>query len=137
MSTTTDPTRIPTTTAPDRPRPVLRAVIGSAVLALAANLLLWGTARLLGVDFTVSPPNGAAMTVGPAVISAMTLAPLMVGGLVLAVASRRRAGAWRLVGWLGLIVGIVTAPMPFTVEAVFGTQLSRQPCTSSPGWSGG
>jgi len=87
-------------------------------------LLIWAGALLAGADFEVSRPGAEPMTVGPVTIALMTVAPLLLGGVVLAVATRRSPRVHTVLGWLGLAIGILTAPMPFTVHAGTGTQVA-------------
>jgi hypothetical protein len=106
------------------PVPFTRTPLTTLVVSLGLNLLIWAGAQLAGADFEVSRPGAQPMTVGPVTIALMTAAPVLLGSVVLAVATRRSPRAQPVLGWLGLVIGILTAPMPFTVQAGTGTQVT-------------
>lgn len=117
MSTTTAlPTAIRATTA--------RAAGLALATATAGNLAVWGGARLIGADFHVVRPDGVAFTVGAGPVVLFTVGSIVIGALALALATRLSARAWRVLAWLGLAIGILTVPMPFTVTAGLDTQLA-------------
>lgn len=95
-----------------------------AVVALAANLATFVVARLWGVDMSVRPPGGEEMVVGPGTITAMTVVPVLLGSVLLRTLRERGAVAWRVLGWVGLAVGVLTASAPFSVEAGSGTRVA-------------
>jgi hypothetical protein len=99
----------------------------TAVLSLVANLVILAVGRLAGADLLVTPPGADTNEVGPATVTFMTLTPLLVGTLTLVVADRWGARGWRLLAWLGLVIGVVSAVMPFTVTATPATHLTLAP----------
>ncbi|PVG80685.1 hypothetical protein DDE18_22050 [Nocardioides gansuensis] len=114
-----------TTLAPARTRSAAARATGVALAAaVLGNLVVWGAARLLGADFHVVRPDGAAFTVGAGPVVVFTVGSIVVGGLALVVASRLSTRAWSALAWLGLAIGILTVPMPFTVTADLDTQLA-------------
>ncbi len=106
------------------PFPVARTSLAILGTSLGLNLLIWAGALLAGADFEVSRAGAEPMTVGAVTIALMTVAPLLLGGVVLALATRRSPRALTVLGWLGLAIGILTAPMPFTMLAGTGTQVA-------------
>ena len=102
-----------------------RTTLTAAAAIAASNLVVLGIGVLLGADMRVAQSAGAAVTevgIGPVLL--MSLVPTLLGGLVLWLAARRSIRAWHAVGWLGLALGLLTLPMPFTVVASAGTTVT-------------
>ena len=73
----------------------------------------------------VAQSSDAATTqVGVGLVVLMSVTPALLGGLALQFAARRGVRAWRAVGWLGLALGLLTVPMPLTVQASVGTTVT-------------
>lgn len=114
-----------TTALPTATRPATARAAGVAVAAATTgNLAVWGAARLVGADFHVVRPDGAAFTVGAGPVVLFTVSSIVIGALALLLATRLSAGARRVFAWLGLAIGVLTVPMPFTVTAGLDTQLA-------------
>lgn len=93
-------------------------------IALVVNLAVLAMAGFAGADMSAQPPGQDAMAVGVAMVAALTAVPVLLGSALL-VALRGRGGkAWRILALLGLIVGVTTAPAPFTVEAEGATRVA-------------
>lgn len=108
-------------TATSPARTAWRAGLIIAALAVLANLAVLAVARLAGADMSVQPPGVEPMNVGALMVTMTTLIPV-VGGTILLVLLRKRAQkSWRIMATLGLVVGILTAPGPFTVGADLAT----------------
>ena len=118
-----------TATAPHAPaspaaRDTWRTGLTSAAAALAGNAAVLVAARSAGADMVVRREvTEPAMAIGIGTVAMMTLGPILVGTLVLLRARRWGARAWRTLAVVGLVVGVVTAPAPFTVLAGTSTQV--------------
>ena len=55
----------------------------------------------------------------------MSVAPLLLGGLALALTRRWSPTSWRLLAWVGLVIGVVS--MPLFLDATAGTKLTLSP----------
>jgi hypothetical protein len=92
-------------------------------IAVAVNLVVLAVARLAGEEMTVRFDDAATpMTIGVLLVASTTLVPLALPTLVLLALRRRSARAWRGLAVTGLVVGLVTVPLPLTVLAAGGTQ---------------
>ncbi|ANS79707.1 hypothetical protein SGUI_2311 [Serinicoccus hydrothermalis] len=118
MSHTLSPASAPAQ-APTRLRSRVATVAG---VSLVLNLLVWGLARLVGADFDVTRPGAGPMTVGPVMVAVMTVIPVALGGALTWFLGRTRPRAVTALAWVGLAIGLLTVPMPFTVEASATTQ---------------
>ena len=101
-----------------------RTGLVAGAIALVANLAVLAAAGLAGTDLTVKPPGQNAMTIGVAMVTATTVVPVLLGTALLVARRGSGAKAWRTLALLGLIVGVVTAPAPSTVEAEGATRLA-------------
>ncbi len=102
-----------------------RTALAAAAVIAAANLLVLGVGHLSGADMHVAQTAAAAPTqVGIGQVLPMSVAPAILGGLALWLAARRSVRAWITVAWLGLALGVLTIPMPFTVQASVGTSVT-------------
>jgi len=97
-------------------------VVGGVAAITNVAILLLG--RLLGLDFAVQPAGQAPMTVGVVMVLATTLLPVAIGAAVLAVMRSRGRRAHTLLAGVGLTLGIITTPAPFTASADLGTQVA-------------
>lgn len=96
----------------------------AAGTALVVNLLVLVVSRALGADFLVQQtPDATAAEVTVVMVAVMTVVPVLVATALLLVARRWGARAWRALAAVGLALGLLTVPMPFTVEATTGTQV--------------
>jgi hypothetical protein len=96
----------------------LRAGLLVGLIALAGNLLVYAVARLADVNLEVAQPNSdSSQVVGVAEVAGMTIGALVLGALLLVAVARWHPGAWRAVAWLGLALGLLTVPMPLSMEA--------------------
>lgn len=100
-----------------------RIGLTSIAIALVGNLAILAAARLTGAEMEV-PYNEAAetMTVGIGSAALMTVAPTLLATLLLVGLRRRGTGAWRALATIGLVIGLVTTPAPFTVLAAGDTR---------------
>lgn len=97
----------------------------SAAIALAGNLAVLAVARLAGADMLVQRDEAtASMTIGVVPIALTSVVPTLLATVLLLATRRRGPRAWRALAATGLVVGIVTAPAPFTMLAETGTQVS-------------
>lgn len=102
-----------------------RTTLAAAAVIAATNLVVLGVGHLAGADMRVAQTAGSTATeVGVDSVLLMSAVPAILGGLTLWLAARRGVRAWRAVGWLGLALGVLTIPMPFTVQASTGTSLT-------------
>lgn len=102
-----------------------RTTLAAAAVIAATNLGVLGVGHLAGADMRVAQTVGSTATqVGVGSVLLMSAVPAILGGLTLWLAARRGVRAWRAVGWLGLALGVLTIPMPFTVQASTGTSLT-------------
>jgi len=100
-----------------------RTGLASVGVALSANLVVLGLARLAGADMVVQPTQqAAAITIGVGAVAATVATPMLVATFLLLVVRRWGARAWRALATTGLVIGVVTVPAPFTVVAEGGTQ---------------
>lgn len=99
-----------------------RPAIGAALAIVVANLVVLSLGRLLGADMVVASSAGeppVRVGVGPVVL--MSVGPALLGGVVLRFVRRRGVLAWRVVGWLGLALGLASTAMPLSVVATSAT----------------
>jgi hypothetical protein len=102
-----------------------RTALSAGLVIASLNLLVLGVGHLLGADMLVAQSAGsAASEIGIGSVVLMSLAPTVLGGVALWLAARRSVRGWLAVGWLGLALGLVTVPMPFTVVASTGTSVT-------------
>lgn len=101
----------------------MRAAGGAAVAALVLNFADRLVAGALGADFRVQVGD-ATQTIGFGMVAFMTLGPMVLGALALVLASRWGRRGWDAVGWLGLVVGVVTVVLPLSADAGTGTRLA-------------
>lgn len=103
----------------------LRTGMTSLAVALAANLVILAVARLLGADMTVHRPGaGSPMTIGIGPVTVATVLPVLIATLLLLPLRRRVARAWRPMAYAGLVVGLLSVVLPFTVVAEGDTRTS-------------
>ncbi len=102
-----------------------RAAAIAAAAAVLINLLVYAVGRAAGAELEVTQPRAdGPMAIGPDNILLVTVLPILLGGIILAVATRRGARAWIVLGWTGLLVGVLTIVMPFTVIATTATRVT-------------
>ena len=102
-----------------------RTAFVAATTISVANVVVLGVGQLSGADMRVAQTAGAAATqVGVGMVLLMSVGPTIPGGLALWLAARRSARAWRGVGWAGLALGVLTVPLPYTVQASSDTSLT-------------
>lgn len=95
----------------------------SIAVALLANLLVLGLARLAGADMQVRPdPTVAAMTIGIGLVAVSTVLPMLLATVALLALRRWGPRAWHALAWTGLAVGLATVPVPFTMVSEADTQ---------------
>ncbi|MER3556749.1 MAG: hypothetical protein C4302_01795 [Thermus sp.] len=93
-------------------------------LALLANLLLYGLARLLGVPFEVSPPGQGTQEVGWANVALLTVLPMLLGLALYAPLRQRTPKAFPLFQGLALLVFLLLAFAPFAATEEGSTRLA-------------
>jgi hypothetical protein len=97
----------------------------SGGIALAANAVVLAVARASQADMLVRlEPSEPAMAVGLGMVAAMTLAPTLAATLLLLVTRRWSPRSWRALAVIGLLVGLMTVPAPFTALAGTSTQVA-------------
>lgn len=102
-----------------------RTTLAAAAAIAASNLAVLGIGLLLGADMQVARSTAPAVTeIGVGLVLLMSLVPALLGGLLLWLAARRSMRAWHAVGWLGLALGLLTLPMPFSVAGSAGTTVT-------------
>lgn len=95
----------------------------SIAVAVTANLLILGLARLAGADMQVRPdPSMPAMTIGIGLVAVSTVLPMLLASVALLPLRRWGSRAWRALAWTGLVVGLLTVPAPLTMVAEGTTQ---------------
>lgn len=95
----------------------------SIAIALPANLLVLGLARLAGADMQVRPDRtAAAMTIGIGLVTVSTVLPMLLATTALLPLRRWGPRAWHALAWTGLVIGLVTIPVPFTMVSEWSTQ---------------
>ena len=100
-----------------------RAGLTSATAALAVNAVVFATARAAGADMLVRHTIGEPpMVIGLGTVAVMTLAPMVAATLLLLVLRRWGRRSWRALAVIGLVIGLVTVPAPFTVFADTATR---------------
>ena len=117
---------IPSATSATAPSTTLRrawqAGLTSTAVAAATNLGVLAVARLAGADMVVQPQStDQAITVGAGSVVVMTVVPLLLATLLLLPLRRWGPAAWRALALGGLVIGVATVVMPFTVSAAAGT----------------
>ncbi|WP_109473688.1 DUF6069 family protein [Ornithinimicrobium cavernae] len=101
-----------------------RTALTVGLVISALNVVILTLGRALGTDFVVQPAGSAATTeIGIGMVVAASVGPALLGGVALWLAARRGNRSWRAVGWLGLAVGLLTVPAPFTAQASTQTTL--------------
>ncbi|MBB2922289.1 DUF6069 family protein [Cellulomonas cellasea] len=102
-----------------------RTGLVAAGIAGLANLVVLAVAGALGADLLVrQTPDAAATEVTFGMVAVMSVAPIVLATVVLLVLRRWGARAWRALAAVGLALGLLTVPMPFTVDATTGTQVA-------------
>ena len=104
-----------TSTAPVRPH--------RDVARLALPRLAWGIAIAVVVNlivFGIASFAGASMLAGDRGVSWIlvvitTVGAMVTGAIATGLLARRRGGAIRVMAWVGLVFGLVTAPSPIVV----------------------
>lgn len=100
-----------------------RSGLTSAAVALVLNLVILAVARLAGADMLMQRDETvAAMSIGVGPVATFTVVPMLLATALLLPLRRRGARAWRALATAGLVVGIVTVPLPFTVLAEGSTR---------------
>lgn len=127
MSTTISPASYRNASSPLRlstSRTVLSGMISLGV-ALAANLVVLGVARLADADMVVRrDASSLPMTVGVGLVVVTTVLPCLLATLLLLPLRRWGARAWRAMAFVGLAIGILTVPLPLSMVSEGGTRAS-------------
>lgn len=109
-----------------RPATSLLLRIGAlgGVIAVAANLALYGLGRATGASFLVTPVGAeAALPVGPAMIVAWSLVPLVLGLGATALAIRRGTTAVAVLQVLGVVVALGSLALPLLADGELTARL--------------
>lgn len=102
-----------------------RTGLVAAGIAGLANVVVLVSAGALGADLLVrQTPDAAATEVSIGMVAVMSVAPVVLATVVLLVLRRWGARAWRVLAAVGLALGLLTVPMPFTADATTGTQVA-------------
>lgn len=123
MTVVIDSERTTETTAPTSGRAWRSGMVAGGI-ALMVNLAVLTVAAITGADMSGHPPGQDAMDVGVAMVAAVTAVPVLLGSALLVVLRGRGGRVWRILALLGLIVGVTTAPAPFTVDAEGATRVA-------------
>ena len=104
--------------------------------ALVANTVVLAAARMAGADMIVQRDAATAVTIGVGSVALMTALPIMLATILLLALRRRAARAWGALAVMGLLVGLVTAPVPLavTAEASTSTALALMHLTTGVVW---
>ncbi len=92
----------------------------AATAAVAADLLLLWAGTAAGASLKIDAPydlNAAVVVLGTAV-------PMLAGAAVTWLLTRRHPGRVSWFGWAGLVVALLSAPMPFVVSADTATAVT-------------
>jgi len=118
------------------PRRAARAAGLAAIVAVVVNLVIFGIGKALDVDFVAVPTGDGGDHGRPAAVALLTVVPLIVGGLLLAALGRRGAGAWNVLAWVGLALGVVSvvAPLDAAVETSTGVALALMHVATGVTW---
>lgn len=101
-----------------------RTGLTSVAIAVALNLVVYGAARLAGADMLMQRSEAEpAMEIGIGPVATLTAVPMLLATLLLLLVRRWGARAWTVLAITGLVVGIVTVPLPFTVIAEGSTRV--------------
>lgn len=84
------------------------AALGSVVLALLGNLVLWLVGLAAGGDFTMTDPDGVRASVAPGGVVLMTVAPLAVGMTAAVLLSTLWAPVLRIAAAIGAVASLGT-----------------------------
>ncbi|BDH57127.1 DUF6069 family protein [Tsukamurella sp. PLM1] len=84
------------------------AVLGTVVLALAANLLLWLVGLAAGGGFLMTDANGVRASVAPGGVVLMTVVPLAVGMTAAVLLSKPWAPVLRVAAVIGAAASLGT-----------------------------
>ncbi|MEO6143711.1 MAG: DUF6069 family protein [Dermatophilaceae bacterium] len=102
-----------------------RTGLTSVGIALVANLVVLGVARLAGADMLVQRSETVtAMMIGVGPVSVLTVGPMLLATLLLLPLRRWGARAWHALAVTGLVVALVTVPAPFTMLAEGSTRVA-------------
>lgn len=100
-----------------------RTVLPIVGASVAGNLVIFGVASALQVGFRITTPLASGPeTVTWVSVLVMSLVPLLLGAAVLWGLKRWTPTSWRVLAWLGLVVGVAT--MPLFGEATLATRVS-------------
>ncbi len=113
-----------TTVRSNRVGRAVGAGAASAAAASVASLIVWGLARAAGADLVAQGPGQPAIEIGPFLVLIAIIGPALLGTLVLVLVRGWAPRAWQWVATAGLVLGVVTAPAPWTVEAETGTRVA-------------
>ncbi|MGW6424327.1 DUF6069 family protein [Nocardia sp. NPDC055053] len=113
-TTTATPTTIRTLPALNRPV----AVLGGVVVAVVANLIVWGIGAAAGGSF-ITTDAGKVMDVAPGGVIFMSAVPLLIGLTVAVLVSYLWTGVLRVGAVVGSALSIATIAL--TVDADFDT----------------
>ncbi len=103
---------------------LVRPLLTITGIALAANLAIYLVGWLADVEFVVTQGE-TVRDINAVLVVITTIVPLLLGGLALALTRRWAPTSWRVVAWVGLVVGIVS--MPVFLDASTGTKLALSP----------
>ena len=112
-----------TTSTSSRPG-LARPLLTTVAVTVGTNLAIYLAGWLADVDFTVIQGD-TVRHVNAILVVVMSVAPLLLGGLALALTRRWSPTSWRLLAWVGLVIGVVS--MPLFLDATAGTKLTLSP----------
>ena len=96
-----------------------RIGLTSVSIALAANLAVYALALLAGAEMTAG-----AMSINGFLVAANTVVPLLIATLLLLPLRRWGPRGWRVLATIGLALGLLSAPAPFTVASEGSTRFA-------------
>lgn len=110
-----------TAAAPSRPFGRVRLTVLTAVAALV-NLIVFWIAGSAGASMAVTQPMHQVI---PALVVVLaTVIPVGIGAVVTWFVARRWPGFRRLAAWVGLAIGVLSAPATFLVSADLPTAVA-------------
>jgi hypothetical protein len=117
---TTSP--VSSTSAAVAPAVWIRGLIAAAVAAFV-NVVIGLIASAAGADMLVDA-QGTSTAVTPASVLIATTLPIVLGGVFVWLVARRTPRAQVVFAWVGLILGVVTIPVPLLSAHDIATGLS-------------
>jgi hypothetical protein len=106
-------------------RPFILDAFGIVALTAVANVVLGAIIEGpigIALEIPMPPPDGPLEPLGPVPIALTTAIPLAIGAIVLAAARARSSRAIVIVAGLGIILGVASFVVPFSLPATVGPE---------------